>query len=1001
MDTVIAKRLNFVLLILTTVLFPSGRVVAERLAVHTYTVADGLAGDQVSVIVQDRQGFLWIGTRTGLSRFDGVSFRSFGTDDGLPHESVWSILEASDGTLYLGTRGGLVRMLPERSVEGLAFIPVPGAPERIAALAEDSAGRIWATSRGTLFRCSPDLVEPCIEQSTGIPWLPDIGRSIEDLTFTPDGALWLGTSLGLFRMGPNDSITRIDLPQERLQSRIRDLMVDTLGRLWVTGAEIALLENPPSGELPATVPGNATWIRLDPPMDKTAVFSFSEDIDGRVWVATFRGLSIISPDGISSHGRSTGLVTDHLTSVLVDDSGNAWVGTDGFGLMRINPNGFTSFVESDGLVATRVASVAFGPSGEVVAFCQAPEDILHLYEDGHFLPLRIPLQLGPRKGWGMNQVTFFDHEGKLWVPTPYGVFRFPRLTDLRDLPTTPFERHYLPNHEIFRLFEDDRGDVWMGAFNESRLIRWERATDTLHHYGPDDGIPFEAGTAFATDASGAVWIGFYSGELARWRDGAFDLFDHTDGLTTGLVNCLLVDSSGRLWAGAYGRGLAVTEDPTESKPAWRRIGTSDGLAGEAVLSLTEDRLGRIYAGTFKGLDRLDPATGRIEHFDTSSGLVNNMVGGGAAAPDGDLWFSTTGGVNRYRPREEQRHPPPPIVIDRVTVDGSDRSVPLRGVRRLSGISLPARTEVIDIGFAAVDLTPGSRLEFEFSVDADGKIWTSTRGDRFVRLAGLAPGKRSISIRARLQDGSVGPAATVDLGIAIPLWRRWWFLTSVVVVIAAGAWFIQRLRIQRLKELHRVRSRIAADLHDEMGLSLARVAILADVAGRSNGDTTTAETLKEIGGTARDLVDATSDMAWALDPRHDTVAALIARLRRLAGEVAEGFGATFSLESDPLDGVPMASEARRHLFLILKEAVRNACRHGHPNHLILTVRHRASRLVITLEDDGVGFDPETPKEGQGLASMERRAAEMGAELAMESTPGQGSKILLDIPLTTGA
>ena len=997
----VAKRLNIVLLILMTLWRPSGPLLAERLAVHTYTVADGLAGDQVTAIVQDSRGFLWIGTRTGLSRFDGVGFRSFGLNDGLPHESVWAILEASDGTLYLGTRGGLVRMLPECSAGALAFAPVPGTPERITALAEDAMGRIWATSRGTLFRCGPGPVQPCIEQPTEIPWLPDLGRSIEGLAFTSDGALWLGTNLGLFRLAPDGSMTRIDLPNERLRSRIRDLLVDARGRLWVAGEEIAILEHPPSGKLPATVPGNATWIRLDPPMDETAVFRFSEDLDGRIWVATFRGLSVISVDGIASHGRSSGLVTDHLSSVLVDDSGNSWVGTDGFGLMRINSTGFTSFVESDGLVATRMASVALGPSGEVVAFAQPPEDILHLHRDDLFLPLPIPLNLGSRKGWGINQVTFFDHEGKLWVPTPYGVYRFPRLTDLRDLPTTSFERHYLPNHEIFRLFEDGRGDVWLGAFNEHRLVRWERATDTLHHYGPDDGLPFEAGTAFATDTSGAVWIGFYSGELARWRDGAFEIFDHTDGLTTGMVNCLLVDSSGRLWVGAYGRGLAVTDNPVESRPAWRRIGTGDGLAGEAVFSLAEDRFGRIYAGTLKGLDRLDPETGRIEHFDTSSGLVNNMVSGAVAAPDGDLWFSTTGGVNRYRPTKDSRRIPPAVFIDRVTVDGADLTVPLRGVTAVENVSLPSRTDVIDIGFAAVDLTPGSRLEFEFSIDTDGQTWNSTHGDRFVRLAGLASGKRSIAIRARLQDGSVGPAAHIDLVIATPLWRRWWFLASIVAAVATAGWIIQRLRIHRLKELHQVRSRIAADLHDEMGLSLARVAILADVAGRNNGDTSTAETLKEIGGTARDLVDATSDMAWALDPRHDTVAALITRLRRLAGEVAEGFGATFTLDSDPLDGVPMESEARRHLFLILKEAIRNACRHGRPNHLKLTVRHRGNRLFITLEDDGVGFDPETPRDGQGLTSMERRAAEMGAEFSVHSVPGRGSRVHLEIPITIRA
>ncbi len=199
----------------------------------------------------------------------------------------------------------------------------------------------------------------------------------------------------------------------------------------------------------------------------------------------------------------------------------------------------------------------------------------------------------------------------------------------------------------------------------------------------------------------------------------------------------------------------------------------------------------------------------------------------------------------------------------------------------------------------------------------------------------------------------------------------------------------------------MRSRIAADLHDEMGLSLARVAILADVAGRTVKDTNTTETLQEIGGTARDLVDATSDMAWALDPRHDTVAALIARLRRQASELAEGFGATFVLEADPLDGVPMASESRRHLFLILKEAIRNACHHGRPDNLTLRIHCRASRLVVILEDDGVGFDIDDARDGQGLPSMERRAREMSATLQVTSAPGTGTRIELGVPFRTDA
>ncbi|MEX1310583.1 MAG: two-component regulator propeller domain-containing protein [Candidatus Sulfomarinibacteraceae bacterium] len=997
-----AKRHFLKLLILAATFLAARPVGAERLAVHTYTVADGLAGDQVTTIIQDQQGFLWIGTRTGLSRFDGAGFRSFDPTDGLRGASVWAILETADGVLWVGTRDGVVRMRRERSAEGLAFDPVPGTSRGVTALAEDPSGRIWVASADTLSRCDPPFDRPCAPVDTGISWSDGSGRSIEALVTDANGRLWLGTSIGLFWMDNGGPATPADLPIGDPPARVRDLLVDRQGRMWISSIGIARFTTGATGSPPKVKVSGIVRPALGDPMDHSVAFDLDEGPDGAVWVATHRGLAVVSDESVTQHHRATGLVTEHLTAVLVDDAGNAWIGTESHGLMRINSTGFTSYVESDGLASPRMASVTLAPSGAVVAITQPPEDMIHLLDGDRFVPIAIPLpELGPRQGWGINQVTFFDHRGKLWVPSPYGLFRFPRLTDLRDLPTASPEARYLPDNEVFRLFEDSRGDIWLGAFGASRLLRWERTTDTMRRYGPDDGVPFQAGTAFAEDDSGAVWVGFYTGGLARFRDGRIDFFGDERGLPGGMINCLLADRSGRLWVGGLTGGLGVTDDPAATDPAWRTVSTTDGRASEAVFSLAEDRFGRIYAGTYKGVDRIDPTSGRIEHFDTSSGLVNNLLCGAVTAPDGDIWFATGGGVTRYRPSDARPGSPPAVFVDRVTVDGADLTVPLRGIASVPRISLPSRTEVVDIGFAAVDLTPGSRLEFETSVGPGSATWSPTDGRRFVRLAGLSPGQHTVSIRARLPDGSVGPEAVVDLGIAIPLWRRWWFLASIVAVIAVTGWGVQRLRIQRLKDLHRVRSRIAADLHDEMGLSLARVAILADVAGQSSADSGTAETLTEIGRTARDLVDAASDMAWALDPRHDTVAALIARLRRLAGEVAEGSGATFSLEADSLDGVPMASEARRHLFLILKEAIRNACRHGRPDHLTLRIRRQASLLAITLEDDGAGFNTDAARDGQGLPNMKRRAAEMEAALSVTSNPGEGTRIELLVPFGSDA
>ncbi|RLE19689.1 MAG: hypothetical protein DRJ65_19870 [Acidobacteria bacterium] len=1013
----IAKRQIIVLSVLVVTVLAASHLTAERLAVHTSTVADGLAGDQITCITQDRRGLLWIGTRTGLSRFDGVSFRSFDTRDGLPHAGIFAILESADGTLWIGTGRGLSQMAEEPGDDGSAFKDAVGIPSGVVALAEDDRGILWATSRGTLYRCETPDDGIFVPFETGITWPAGKSRSIGTLLAAEDGGLWLGSSIGLHRLLPDGMILHYEITEDERPSRIHTLLRDSGGRIWVAGRRITVFKPEQPAEVKAaasksrirrltlgagpvlpSIPGQA--IRLDhrDGLSTAAIFGLDEGPDGAIWIASHLGLNILTGTGITSHSRQTGLVSDHLGPILVDDAGNAWIGTQSHGLMRVNSTGFTSYTEEDGLIDRQTASITLGPSGEIVVISLPPEGAVNLHDGENFLPLPIPLPSDiPRIGWGLNQVTFFDHNGQLWVPTTRGLFRFPNLRNLQELPHTRHERRYLPDDEIYRLFEDSRGDIWLGVFGDTRLMRWDRSTDTLHHFGADDSIPYQAGTAFAEDQSGAVWIGFYGGGLARWRKNSFQLYGSDDGVPRGMVNCLLIDHRGRLWVGALADGLAVTDDPTADSPVWRFFTINDGLTSEGIFSLAEDRFGRIYAGSLKGVDRLEPDTGRIDHFDTSTGLVNNLVVDALTGPDGDLWFATDGGVSRYRPATEHHNDVPEVFIDRVTIDGTDHTVPLRGVTSMAKIQLPARTEVIDIGFTAVDLTPGSRLKFEVAVGLGATTWSPTHGDRFVRLAGLAPGSHTIRIRARLPNQGVGPTATLGLRIATPLWRRWWFLACAAATLAGAIWLFQRSRIQRLEELQRVRSRIAADLHDEMGLSLARVAILADVAGQKSEDSTATETLHEISSTARDLVDATSDMAWALDPRHDTLAALVARFRYMAAEVIEGSGARFVFDADTLEGVPMGSEARRHLLLILKEATRNACSHGRPNQLTIKIRRTPSRVVITLEDDGAGFDPEAPCDGQGLFSMKRRASSMGAVMAIDSAPGAGTRITLDIPI----
>ena len=401
-------------------------------------------------------------------------------------------------------------------------------------------------------------------------------------------------------------------------------------------------------------------------------------------------------------------------------------------------------------------------------------------------------------------------------------------------------------------------------------------------------------------------------------------------------------------------------------------------------------MGHIWVGTTNGLDRLDLNNGRVRHYDTGSGLANNAVVSTRLDGAGDLWIATAGGVSRLRPRLDPPGVAPPVLLTEVRAAGRQLTLPERGARELSGLTFPSSLHNVDVAFAAVELRPGHGLAYQHRMGA--VAWSSLSHERQIHLAGLASGSYRFEVRAVLPDGTTGEPATLTFKIAAPVWRRWWFQTGVMLILAGAAYSVHRRRLARFAELYQVRARIAADLHDELGLSLSRVAMLAEVARPAlQPGSRGADAVGEIATSARDLIDATSDMAWALDPSKDDLLSLFARLRRWGSDICEGAGVEWDCTvPDGLERVTLGAERRRHLLLILKEALHNSIRHGKPSFLGLTVDFADGLLRATVTDDGRGFNFEDFADsadlGHGLAGMQRRAEELKGTLTVRSRLG---------------
>lgn len=232
----------------------------------------------------------------------------------------------------------------------------------------------------------------------------------------------------------------------------------------------------------------------------------------------------------------------------------------------------------------------------------------------------------------------------------------------------------------------------------------------------------------------------------------------------------------------------------------------------------------------------------------------------------------------------------------------------------------------------------------------------------------------------------------------------WFLAVVAAILAAGAFVAARVRADRVLALERVRARIAADLHDDIGSSLSRISILSEVARRKVPAGEADALLAEIAETARSLVGSMSDAVWSIDPRQDDLRNVVARIRTFATDVLDGKGITWTFDAPTEPGARLAPETRRELFLVFKEAVTNVARHSGARSAAIRLDLLGGSVTLEVADDGRGFDSGPARDldsslrrGRGLLNMKVRAKRMGGSLSVESKPGRGTRLVLVLPV----
>ena len=969
--------------------------------IQVYTSAHGLPHNAVTCLLPSRTGFLWLCTPEGLVRFDGYHFQVFGPEQGLPSRKVIGLAPAPGGGFWILTDRGLCRLKPSSKVgEPCHLLDTDKSPAFDGGLVFVSEkGDTWVASASAVYRVSDD------------------GRRLERTSFQVpphtyvsviadgwNGSLFIGTDESLYEWKPGESSSR------NLTHALGSMGILSFYR-W--GADEYSLGTNRGLFRMRQKDGVVAWKRelLDPKSgEPKAVTAMLRRNDGTLWLA---GKGIMRVDAAADrhlvirdrYTAADGLPTIAIDLLAEDSQGNIWGATAGLGIFRIEESGFTSYSSVDGLGDARIAELTEDSEGRlcvVTSWDHGPDLLVSDGAQFHRVPVRYPASIN-YFGWGWNQYVAAARDGSWWIPTGSGLLQFPKLARTEDLsrtaPVVFGEHSALGCREIFRTWEDPRGDVWITCITPKvETVRWQHRSGTFQRWSEADGMPRDEGMlVFRAGPQGTIWMATGTHAI-RFRNERFESFELGSGPQQVYVRDMLVDSANRIWFATQRSGLFRCDNPNDAVPVFTHYTVKEGLSTEYVSSVVEDSAGYIYAGTARGVDRIDPRAAigsrRIRHFTAGDGLPDSAQNTAFRDHRGHLWFGTLAGLAELDPSKASRRPAPDIYLTRVRVRGEDVPLPWQGIQKLS-LDLASDRNQVEIDYSAIDLASPESLLYQYRLRGIQNEWSVPVERLDVNYASLPSGTFRFEVRALDPDGQVSPqTAGFDFTIAVPLWRRWWFLTLLAIMLTAAIVQVYNYRVQQLLAMERLRTRIATDLHDDIGASLTQISILTELARRG----TAPHVLADVANIARGLVSDMSDIVWAVNPRHDRFEGLVHRMRRFASDVLGGADIDVEFETHGLPAdVAVPLEARRPLYLVLKEAVNNVARHSGARKTVIRLELAEGNLKLTVADDGRGFDPTLTHAGEGLVSVARRMREIGGAAKWESHPGKGTRFMAVLPL----
>jgi ligand-binding sensor domain-containing protein/signal transduction histidine kinase len=1003
---------------------------------------DSLPSSTVTSIAQTPDGYLWVGTYNGLARFDGARFVTFDpvNTPALTQTRVQGLFLDANGTLWISSfRGGLTsyrdgvfrnelsdrpvfdlhNTLVHSTTNSVTFVtqfgdvywrnlagtntdwktvaPPPGT--RPIFQCADAAGGLWFLTRDFHILRFGNGAFSELKDDGGLS-----GSKINTLAADANGGVWAGAENEIARWN-GAQFEAVTPTNSTADVQPQFLFPTKSGAMWVLdGDRLRKLEG--RAWTAEVVP----WRGLLGPASGRSM-GFHEDRDGGLWFNHYgNGLFHITPDG--KYERLTSapenspndryLPGDRVGAWFQSSDGGIWAGVDHGGLARLRDRRFHVIGTAQGLPARTAMSVVGDTNGEVWigtaggGLCKLRDGkIISRYAAGASASANNIFSIAPRA------------DGGAWLSASEGE-DFYQLVDGR------IQRVSWEVHGIKCIFTDSRNRLWLGL--KAGFALWAGGTRQIFNTGSNGYWP--AIRAITETSDGTVWAGADDGTIFRCAPDKMEPFRATDALAGQPVYSLHADADGVLWAGTFRGGLVRFKDGKFS-----RVTAHQGLPAEVIGQIQEDDRGRLWLGTHQGIFSVDKkalnacADGKQPAVDCVAygrhdGLPALECADGYQpaswrGPDGKLWFATVRGVVWLDPGEVKLHStPPPVLVEELRVDG-ENILPAAGE-----ISIPPGRTQYDFRFTALNFAGGERSRFRYRLEGYDAGWVDAENLRTAHYGRLAPGSYRFHVVACNNEGVWNTTGAAVKFRVEPFFYQTnsFFIFTGALVIGGISFGVRRAATRKYRRklaamekqaaVERDRARIAKDIHDDIGAGLTQITLLTELARREPAQTEA--NLGRITDSARRLTKAMDEIVWAVDPQHDTVAALMDYVSAYAEDFLRVADVRCRMDLPvELPATHVDAEVRYNLFLALKETLNNIVKHAKATEVWLRLQLAPGRLTLEVEDNGKGLQPsgshstERLASGHGLGNLQKRLLSVGGRCEVESVAGKGTRVALTV------